>query len=100
MEKGIREIAAQTGITVSVARQGSAFCVYFMDHLPVDWHDLASHHDFAVDREIRKEMIGRGIYFFPLPVKQCSISAAHSEEDIAQTLEAFAHSCRLTAQVA
>jgi glutamate-1-semialdehyde 2,1-aminomutase len=100
MEKGIREIASQTGITVAVARQGSAFCVYFMDHLPVDWHDIASHHDFAVDAQIRKEMIGQGIYFFPLPVKQCSISAAHSEEDIAQTLEAFAHSCRHAVQVA
>jgi glutamate-1-semialdehyde 2,1-aminomutase len=100
MEKGIREIASQTGITVAVARQGSAFCVYFMDHLPVDWHDIASHHDFAVDAQIRKEMIGQGVYFFPLPVKQCSISAAHSEEDIAQTLEAFAHSCRHAVQVA
>jgi glutamate-1-semialdehyde 2,1-aminomutase len=99
-EKGIREIAAETGITVSVARQGSAFCVYLMNHLPVDWHDLASHHDFAVDAQIRKEMIGQGIYFFPLPVKQCSISAAHSEHDIAQTLEAFAHSCRHAVQVA
>jgi glutamate-1-semialdehyde 2,1-aminomutase len=100
VEKGIREIAAETGITVSVARQGSAFCVYFMDHLPVDWHDLASHHDFALDAEIRKEMIAQGIYFFPLPVKQCSISAAHSEEDITETLAAFAHSCRHAVQVA
>jgi glutamate-1-semialdehyde 2,1-aminomutase len=100
MEKGILEIAARTGLTVSVARQGSAFCFYFMDHVPVDWHDLASHHDFAIDREIRKRMIRQGIYFFPLPVKQCSISAAHTEEDIARTLEAFGLSCQLTAQVA
>jgi hypothetical protein len=35
-----------------------------------------------------------------LPVKQCSISAAHTEEDIARTLEAFGLSCQLTAQVA
>jgi glutamate-1-semialdehyde 2,1-aminomutase len=100
MEKGIMEIAAQTGLTVSVARQGSAFCVYFMDHPPVDWHDIASHHDFVIDREIRKEMIRQGIYFFPLPVKQCSISASHTDKDIARTLEVFDHSCRLTAQVA
>lgn len=100
MESGIRKMAQQSGLTVSVARQGSAFCVYFMDHLPVDWHDLASHHNFGVDREMREEMIRRGIYFFPLPVKQCSISAAHTEEDVTQTLEAFDHFCRLAACVA
>lgn len=94
MEKGLREIAAEAGLMVSVARQGSAFCVYFMDHLPVDWHDLAMHHNFPADRAMREEMIRQGIYFFPLPVKQCSISAAHTETDVQRTLEAFAHACK------
>jgi glutamate-1-semialdehyde 2,1-aminomutase len=100
MESGIRKMAGQSGLTVSVARQGSAFCIYFMDHLPADWHDLALHHNFGVDREMRAEMIRQGIYFFPLPVKQCSISAAHTEEDVTQTLEAFDCFCRLTARAA
>ena len=37
-----------------VARQGSAFCIYFMDHEPRDWHDLASNHDFARDMKEKK----------------------------------------------
>jgi glutamate-1-semialdehyde 2,1-aminomutase len=72
-----------------VARQGSAFCIYFMDHEPVDWHDLASHHDFALDLKMRRRMVEQGIYFFPVETKQCSISAAHTEADIDATLEAL-----------
>jgi glutamate-1-semialdehyde 2,1-aminomutase len=100
MESGIREIARQTGLTLTVSRQGSAFCIYFMDHAPQDWHDLASHHAFAADRKMREEMIYRGVYFFPLPTKQCSISAAHTKEDIENTLDVLDHSCRLTLQMA
>lgn len=32
------------------------------------------------------ELVNRGIYFFPVSVKQCSISCAHSEVDIEETL--------------
>lgn len=86
IEQGINEIVAKMSLEASVARQGSAFCIYFMDHAPVDWHDLASHHDFELDRIFRKSLIERGIYFFPHPIKQCSISAAHTQADIELTL--------------
>jgi glutamate-1-semialdehyde 2,1-aminomutase len=58
-----------------------------MDHEPKDWHDVAQHHNFALDTKMRRNLIERGVYFFPVAVKQCSISAAHTEEDIAFTLE-------------
>jgi len=86
-ECGIAEIVRKLGIKGSVARQGSAFCLYFMDHCPRDWHDLATHHDFAADNTMRLLLIRRGIYMFPLATKQCSISAAHSEADIDLTLQ-------------
>jgi glutamate-1-semialdehyde 2,1-aminomutase len=70
-----------------VARQGSAFCLYFMDHCPKDWHDLAAHHDFTADQEMRLDLIDHGIYPFPLATKQWSISRAHTAEDIEATLE-------------
>lgn len=75
-----------------VARECSAFCPYFMDHAPVDWHDLAANHDFVLDNELRQLLIERGIYCFPLAVKQWSISAAHTEADIDATAAAFAES--------
>jgi len=87
MQRGIEQIMRTAGICAVVARQGSAFCLYFMDHEPKDWHDLAQHHNFALDTKMRKNLIEQGVYFFPLAVKQCSISAAHTKEDVQFTLE-------------
>lgn len=93
-QAGIEAILRSHGITGLVARQGSAFCIYFMDHEPRDWHDLAKNHDFARDLRMRLRMVERGIYFFPVETKQCSISAAHTEEDIDLTLRALDESLR------
>ena len=87
MQTGLEEIASQLDLQAVVARQGSAFCLYFMDHCPSDWHDLATHHDFTMDQRFRAALIERGVYFFPLPTKQCSISVAHTEADVEITLE-------------
>jgi glutamate-1-semialdehyde 2,1-aminomutase len=81
-ESALQKMIAAQGINATVVRQGSAFCLYFMNHAPVDWADLAAHHDFEFDRALRRELIEEGTYFFPLPIKQCSISAAHTEADI------------------
>ena len=58
-----------------------------MDHAPVDWHDVAEHHNFEWDERYRKALIAQGVYHFPLPTKQGSISMAHSIADIDLTLE-------------
>ena len=87
LENGLNEILNAYDRPFYVARQSSAFCVYFMDHPPVDFHDIAVHHDFAFDKEYRRRLIENGIFNFPLPIKQGSISFAHSIEDIEKTLE-------------
>jgi len=89
IQAGIEAIIRELGLRATLVRQGSAFCLYFMDHRPVDWHDLAAHHHFSLDGRMRLEIIDRGVYYFPTPTKQCSISAAHTEADIDQTLEAL-----------
>jgi len=86
MEEGLKERFAEASISATVARQGSAFCAYFMDHTPVDWHDVAEHHDFEFDAQYRKKLIENGVYHFPLPTKQGSISTTHSEGVIEETL--------------
>ena len=88
-QDGIESIIESLGLEAVVVRQGSAFSIYFMDHAPKDWHDLAVHHNFSLDLSMRRSMIRRGIYFFPVATKQCSISVAHSEEDIDMTVEAL-----------
>ena len=87
MEHGLEDIIRRLGLRAVVARQGSAFCIYFMDHPPVDWHDLAAHHDFARDEQMRRDLIGRGVFFFPVATKQCSLSAAHTVDDVTFTLD-------------
>lgn len=74
---------------IVISRIGSSFCFYLMDHVPVDWHDILEHHDFSRDTVLRRELIARGIYAFPLAVKQLSISSAHTEDDIQHIVDAL-----------
>ena len=62
--------------------------IYFMDHAPIDWHDLAANHNHDFDERFRRALLEEGIFFFPLATKQCSISASHSEQDVDQTVRA------------
>lgn len=64
MQEGLEDIIAEASLKAVVARQGSAFCLYFMDHLPKDWHDVARHHDFGLDLRMRRQLVESGIYFF------------------------------------
>ncbi len=83
-----------------VVRQGSAFVFFFMDHAPVDWHDLAANHNYELDTAIRLALLNEGVFFFPLATKQCSISAAHTDEDIEFTTQAIGRALTHTSIVA
>lgn len=86
LEAGLKATFEDFNVPVTISRQGSAFCVYFMDHAPVDWHDLAQHHRFDFDTKYRRLLIENGVFQFPLPTKQGSLSAAHTETHIEETL--------------
>lgn len=86
MEKGLTDLFSDRGYPTVVARQGSAFVVYFMDHLPESWSDIARHHDMARDLRYRQALIERGVFHFPMPTKQGSLSFAHTDADVDQTL--------------
>jgi glutamate-1-semialdehyde 2,1-aminomutase len=88
-KSGFAAIQRECGLPLTLVRQGSAFCIYFMDHAPVDWHDIAAHHDFEADLSMRRSLIERGIFLFPIATKQCSLSAAHTEEMVDETLHAL-----------
>jgi glutamate-1-semialdehyde 2,1-aminomutase len=87
LEDGLRKIFAAHGITASVARQGSALSYYLMSKVPDDYHDILEHHDFERDLRLRRALVELGVFFVPIATKQCSISAAHSVDDISVTLE-------------
>lgn len=87
LEEGLNAIFMEYDTPFHVVRQGSAYCVYFMDHAPVDYHDILKHHNFELDKAYRVKLIESGIFNFPLPIKQGSISFAHTTKDISETLE-------------
>jgi glutamate-1-semialdehyde 2,1-aminomutase len=87
LEEGFTDIFSSYDEPFHIARIGSAFCVYFMDHAPRDFHDIASNHNFSLDKAFRLKLIESGIYIFPLPIKQGSISFAHSITDVEETLD-------------
>lgn len=86
---GIAALLEGAGINGVVARNASAFCVYFCQSAPRDWHAILADHDFDLDRRLRLALIERGVYFFPVACKQGSVSAAHTDADIDLTLGAF-----------
>ena len=87
LEDGLNSIFSKYDTPYYIARERSAFCVYFMDHAPVDFHDILLNNNFALDKDYRLKLIEKGIFNFPLPIKQGSISFAHSVQDIDETLE-------------
>ena len=88
LQAGIEAAFAEVGITSTTVRQGSAFVTYFMDHAPVSWTDIAQHHDMELDKRYRLALAEEGVFQFPLPTKQGSISSAHSMADIEETIAA------------
>lgn len=88
LESQLAAVFKEQGVKATISRQGSAYCVYFMDHIPRDWHDLATHHDFDFDTRYRRLLIEEGIFNFPLPTKQGSLSTSHTEAHLAETVAA------------
>ncbi len=87
MQSKLEGLFANTKYVTKTARQGSAFATYFMDHLPKNWMDIAKNHNFEVDAKYRQELIEEKIFHFPTPTKQGSISFAHTEADILETIK-------------
>lgn len=88
LQAGQEEIFRRHGLPATIARIGSASCVYFMERAPTNWWELLEGHDFDLDRRYRRALLDRGIYHFPVAAKQGSIAFAHTEADIDATLEA------------
>jgi glutamate-1-semialdehyde 2,1-aminomutase len=76
---------APPGITVN--RVGSMFTFFFSPGPVTDWESAKSS-DTGRFRQFFHWMLDRGIYLAPSQFEAGFVSAAHSEQDIAQTVEA------------
>jgi glutamate-1-semialdehyde 2,1-aminomutase len=94
LEEGQKRLFRDHRVTAAINRVGSAHCVYFMNQVPNNWWEIATEHNFDLDARYRRALIERGIYYFPVPVKQGSISFSHTESDIDATLDAMESTLR------
>jgi glutamate-1-semialdehyde 2,1-aminomutase len=87
LEAGLREAARCANVPVTFNRCGSMFCGYFTSE-PV--HNLAD--AMKSDRERFKKyfhgMLEEGVYLAPSQFEAGFLSTAHSEADIAKTVDA------------
>jgi glutamate-1-semialdehyde 2,1-aminomutase len=83
---GMRQIARELGIPMTVAQFGSVFVPYFFDGPTERYEDLLAN-DTARDVWFRRNMCERGIFMLPQALKRNHVSAAHTEADIDRTLE-------------
>ncbi|TGT71943.1 MULTISPECIES: aspartate aminotransferase family protein [unclassified Mesorhizobium] len=86
LEAGLKQVFSAREYPTTIVRQGSAFTVYFMDHVPVGWRDIAMNHNAGRDIAFRRALIEEGVFLFPVITKQGSISLAHRDADIDRTI--------------
>jgi glutamate-1-semialdehyde 2,1-aminomutase len=87
LAQGISDILAEKGIPHCVNRVGSIMCLFFHPG-PVTCYEEASQADGQAFNRFFAGMLEQGIYLAPSPFEAWFVSAAHSDADIEQTLDA------------
>ena len=84
---GLRDVAAESGVAVQVHQSGSMLGLFFAEHEVYDYETAA-----AADKNAFKvyfqSMLESGIYLPPSPFETFFFSAAHTDVDVARTLQA------------
>jgi glutamate-1-semialdehyde 2,1-aminomutase len=87
LEARTAELCAAAPAGVTVNRVGSMFTWFFTDQ-PVTDYESAKRSDTARFAQFFRGMLARGIYLAPSQFEAAFVSAAHSEEDIRETVAA------------
>ncbi len=89
--KGLESICAARGVAAHIVGHPSMVGVFFGEDRPTEFRDKA-HHNAALYGDVVMRMIGRGVLPVDDALEPLFLSAAHSDEDIAVTLQAFEES--------
>jgi glutamate-1-semialdehyde 2,1-aminomutase len=86
LEAGLKRNAEEVGIPLTINRVGSMVCPFFTEG-PVNNYDTAKGSDLETFRRYFGEMLSRGVSIPPSQFEGMFVSAAHSEQDIDDTIE-------------
>ena len=89
MEEGVLKLIREFGYPLSWTRVGSMASLFFTPGPVTDWHSAAKS-DKEAFRKFFWGMLDKGFYLAPSPFEALFLSAAHTEADIAATLDASA----------
>ena len=90
LEGGVLKMAKGHGITLCANRVGSMLTWFFQKGPVTDW-DTAAKSDTQAFARFHNRMLERGIYLPPSQYEALFVSAAHTDGDIARTVEAAGH---------
>ena len=82
---GLKKAAAQTGIAFTADSVGGMFGLYFSGSLPQNYADMATSNIEAF-KTFFHGMLDRGVAFGPSAYEAAFVSAAHTEELVAETV--------------
>ncbi len=89
----VSEAAREAGVAVTANRVGSMFTWFFTAAPVKDWPSAAASNTEAFGR-FHRAMLEAGVYLPPSQFEAAFLSAAHTEQDVSQTVaaarEAFA----------
>jgi glutamate-1-semialdehyde 2,1-aminomutase len=85
---GLAAIAAEAGIPLATENMGGMFGFVFTDQGPVRRFDQVASADIERFRKFFHDMLDRGVYLAPSAFEAGFVSAAHGDDEIAQTLDA------------
>lgn len=85
VSEGIDSSAAELGIETYTAHFGSVFVTYFT-HPPISNYDDVLRNNGEAFVRYRKGMVDRGVFMLPLNLKRNFMFAAHTKNDILETI--------------
>ena len=88
LEKGMKELIDKYGIKATINRVGSMITMFFTDKEVKNFADAKSS-DLELFNKFYKLMLEKGVYLAPSQFEASFLSTAHSDEDIATTLNAI-----------
>ena len=87
LEKGIGMAAREAGVPIRQTRAGTMFTTFFSETDPVDWNSVKGADKIRFGSYFQK-MLEKGVYLAPSQFEAGFVSTEHSQEIIAQTIEA------------